>query len=118
MNKTLYTLNPERNFAAVPIKILLIRHTLYLTNGNYENYRNRVINSTLTTGSNYTWQDMETAKQQFKFVGKRNSPTLLSNITLTDDKEAVAIYNNLKSWNYYADYPLTTLKVIFINFGN
>lgn len=100
-----YTLNPERNFCSSANQNPVDQTYPYLTNGNYENYRNRVINSTLTTASNYTWQDMgKLQNNNLSLLAKEILPTLLSNITLTDDKDAVKIYNTLKSWNYFADY--------------
>jgi len=102
-----YTLNPARGFCCSANQNPADPTYPYLTNGNYENYRNRVINSTLADAKNLTWKDMgKLQNNNLSLLAKEVLPTLLTDITPPTDEEAVRIYNTLKSWNYYADYTL------------
>jgi penicillin amidase len=100
-----YVLNPERNFCSSANQNPVDPTYPYLTNGHYEDYRNRVINNTLSSASNYTWEDMgKLQNNNLSLLAKEVLPTLLSYITSTSGEEAGKIYATLKSWNYYADY--------------
>jgi penicillin amidase len=100
-----YVLNPERGFCCSANQNPVDKTYPYLTNGIYENYRNRVINSTLTTATNYTWQDMgKLQNNNLSLLAKEILPTLLANLSASNDAEFNKIANALKSWNYMADY--------------
>lgn len=102
-----YTLNPERGFCSSANQNPVDQTYPYLTNGIYENYRNRVINSTLTTATNYTWQDMgKLQNNNLSLLAKEVLPTLLSNLNINDDAISIKISTALKSWNYEANYNL------------
>lgn len=103
-----YVLNPERGFCCSANQNPVDQTYPYLTNGIYENYRNRVINSTLTTATNYTWQDMgKLQNNNLSLLAKEILPTLLSDITASEDSDTKKIMAALKSWNYMADYNST-----------
>lgn len=103
-----YVLNPERNFCSSANQNPVDPTYPYLTNGVYEDYRNRVINSTLSSATNYTWEDMgKLQNNNLSLLAKEVLPTLLTYITPKQDEESQKIYNALKNWNYNADYNFT-----------
>jgi penicillin amidase len=102
-----YTLNPERNFCSSANQNPVDQTYPYLTNGIYENYRNRVINNILTEAQNYTWQDMgKLQNNNLSLLAKEVLPTLLANLNNSDDAVGNKIMAVLKAWNYDANYDL------------
>lgn len=102
-----YVLNPERGFCSSANQNPVDQTYPYLTNGVYENYRNRVINTTLTEAKNYTWQDMgKLQNNNLSLLAKEVLPTLLTYLNSNDDKDAIKILSALKSWNYEANYEI------------
>lgn len=102
-----YVLNPARGFCCSANQNPVDQTYPYLTNGVYENYRNRVINSTLTTATNYTWQDMgKLQNNNLSLMAKEVLPVLLYYLRVDNDTESNKILSALKSWNYEANYDL------------
>ena len=108
-----YVLNPERGFCCSANQNPVDQTYPYLTNGVYENYRNRVISSTLTTAANYTWQDMgKLQNNNLSLLAKEVLPTLINYISKMDkdifgNKDgAYKILYEITSWNYEANYDL------------
>lgn len=84
-----YVLNPERGFCCSANQNPVDQTYPYLTNGVYENYRNRVINTTLTTAANYTWQDMgKLQNNNLSLLAKEILPTLLANVSTDGNADA------------------------------
>ncbi len=102
-----YVLNPERNFCSSANQNPVDQTYPYLTNGVYENYRNRVINTTLAEAQNYTWQDMgKLQNNNLSLLAKEVLPTLLANLNNSHDAVGNKITAALKAWNYEANYDL------------
>lgn len=100
-----YILNPERGFCSSANQNPVDSSYPYLTNGHYENYRNRVINSTLTNASQLDWKEMgKLQNNTLSLLAKEVLPTLLSNIDPISDPTAKKIVSTLTSWNYYTAY--------------
>ena len=100
-------LNPERGFCSSANQNPVDQTYPYLTNGIYENYRNRVINSVLTEATNYTWKDMAKLQNNtLSLLAKEVLPTLLTYINPGNDKDAIKIKTILSSWNYEAGYEI------------
>jgi len=100
-------LNPERGFCSSANQNPVDQTYPYLTNGSYENYRNRVINNTLTEAKNYTWQDMgKLQNNNLSLLAKEVLPTLLSYLNASNDKDANKILAALKAWNYEANHEI------------
>ncbi|MEZ5025145.1 MAG: penicillin acylase family protein [Chitinophagales bacterium] len=103
-----YILNPERGFCSSANQNPVGKAYPYLTNGRYENYRNRVINSTLANAQNITWKDMAALQNNnLSLLAKEILPTLLTYISVDNDETANKIFGALKVWNYEADIALT-----------
>lgn len=100
-----YILNPARNFCASANQNPVDENYPYYTNGHYENYRNRVINETLTNATNYTWKDMaKLHSNNLSLLAKETLPTILADLTnVPNDAMSNKIIATLKTWNYYAD---------------
>ncbi|MFN8281779.1 MAG: penicillin acylase family protein [Chitinophagales bacterium] len=100
-----YILNPERNFCASANQNPVDQNYPYYTNGQYENYRNRVINEVLTKATNYTWKDMaKLHNNNLSLMAKEALPTILSYLNnIPTDAMGNKIIATLKAWNYYAD---------------
>jgi len=100
-----YVLNPERGFCCSANQNPVDQTYPYLTNGVYENYRNRVINTTLTTAANYTWQDMgKLQNNNLSLLAKEILPTLLANVSTDGNADAEKIYKVLRGWDYNANH--------------
>lgn len=102
-----YILNPERGFCSSANQHPTGPAYPYLINGVYENYRNRVINSTLTAKEQITWKDMgELQNNNLSLLAKEVLPTLLSYLNPTNDTLGKTILSSLKSWNYETNISL------------
>jgi penicillin amidase len=100
-----YVLNPERGFCCSANQNPVDQTYPYLTNGVYENYRNRVINTSLTTAANYTWQDMgKLQNNNLSLLAKEILPTLLANVSTDGNADAEKIYKVLRGWDYNANH--------------
>ncbi len=100
-------LNPERGFCCSANQNPVDQTYPYLTNGNYENYRNRVINSTLTSATNYTWKDMgKLQNNTLSLLAKEVLPTLLSYLNADNNAATSKIFTTLSAWNYEANYNI------------
>lgn len=100
-------LNPERGFCSSANQNPVDQTYPYLTNGIYENYRNRVINATLTEAKNYTWQDMgKLQNNNLSLLAKEVLPSILTYLNSSNDKDAEKIIIALKSWNYEANFEI------------
>ena len=118
-NQNPQVLNPERGFCSSANQNPVDQTYPYATNGHYENYRNRVINTTLAEAKNYTWQDMgKLQNNNLSLLAKEVLPTLLSYINNTESKEASKIISALKSWNYEANYDLSTPSYFYKLWSN
>lgn len=107
-NQNPYILNPERNFCSSANQNPTDATYPYLTNGVYEDYRNRVINTTLTAASKYTWKDMaKLQNNNLSLLAKETLPTIITYINQPTDAEAKKILSDLKGWDFYANYNLT-----------
>lgn len=103
-----YILNPERGFCSSANQNPVDQNYPYLTNGHYENYRNRVINASLTATTNATWKDMANLQNNnLSLLAKETLPTLLNAISINGDENAHKILSALKIWNYEANINLT-----------
>lgn len=103
-----YILNPARGFCSSANQNPTDQTYPYATNGNYENYRNRVINEVLSESSKITWQDMaKLQNNNLSLLAKEILPTLLSKITKHNSDASDKIYNTLSKWNYEANPNLT-----------
>lgn len=112
-------LNPTRGFCSSANQNPVDQNYPYATNGHYENYRNRVINSTLTDAKNYTWQDMgKLQNNNLSLLAKEVLPTLLSYLNKTDDKESNKIISILKSWNYETNQDLSAPSYFYKLWSN
>jgi len=102
-----YVLNPERGFCSSANQNPVGPTYPYLTNGIYENYRNRVINSVLASKNELTWKDMgELQNNNLSLLAKEVLPTLLSYLNPTDDAVSGQIIASLESWNYETNISL------------
>jgi penicillin amidase len=102
-----YVLNPERGFCSSANQNPVDQTYPYLTNGTYENYRNRVINSTLSAGSDLTWEDMgKLQNNTLSLLAKEVLPTLLADLSPQSDATAKKIVSALSSWDYYTRYDM------------
>lgn len=100
-------LNPERGFCSSANQNPVDQTYPYLTNGIYENYRNRVINATLTEAKNYTWQDMgKLQNNNLSLLAKEVLPSILTYLNSSNNKDAEKIIIALKSWNYEANFEI------------
>ena len=103
-----YILNPVRGFCSSANQNPVDANYPYLTNGHYENYRNRVINSVLSTAVNYTWKDMAVLQNNnLSLLAKEVLPALLENVTGNNTESSNKILGALKSWNYEANANLS-----------
>jgi penicillin amidase len=113
-----YVLNPERGFCCSANQNPVDQTYPYLTNGVYENYRNRVINTTLTNATNYTWQDMgKLQNNNLSLLAKEILPTLLANVSIDGNADAEKIYKVLRGWDYNANHN-TAAPSYFYKFWN
>jgi penicillin amidase len=102
-----YILNPERGFCSSANQNPVDETYPYLTNGSYENYRNRVINTVLSESSGITWEDMgKLQNNTLSLLAKETLPAILGYINPPADAAANKIYQALKGWNYYAQYDM------------
>ncbi|MDB5227780.1 MAG: penicillin acylase family protein, partial [Bacteroidota bacterium] len=102
-----YVLNPERGFCCSANQNPVDETYPYLTNGVYENYRNRVISSTLTAATNVSWEDMgKLQNNTLSLLAKEAMPVILANLNSQNDPFAKKMVDALSSWNYYADYKI------------
>lgn len=100
-----YVLNPARGFCSSANQNPVDQTYPYLTNGVYENYRNRVINSTLSAATGLSWEDMgKLQNNTLSLLAKEVLPTLLNDLDQQQDAEAKKILKSLKSWDYYTAY--------------
>lgn len=100
-----YILNPERGFCSSANQNPVDATYPYLTNGHYENYRNRVINDVLSSSNKVTWKDMgKLQNNNLSLLAKEILPTLLTYITPEDNEASKKIYSILNGWNYMANY--------------
>ncbi len=100
-----YILNPERNFCSSANQNPTDQNYPYYTNGQYEHFRNRVINEVLTNTTQCTVKDMgKLQNNNLSLLAKESLPTILSYINdLGKDAMSNKIIASLKSWNYYAE---------------
>lgn len=98
-----YILNPERGFCSSANQNPVDENYPYLTNGQYENYRNRVINSTLSESQKITWQDMgKLQNNNLSLLAKETLPVILLDLdSIPQDAVSKEIFNQLKNWDYY-----------------
>ncbi len=102
-----YVLNPERGFCSSANQNPVDPTYPYLTNGVYENYRNRVINTTLTSTEHATREDMgKLQNNNLSLLAKEVLPTLLTNMDGSNDPLSKKIIASLSSWNYEANIEL------------
>lgn len=102
-----YVLNPERGFVSSANQKPVDRTYPYLTNGVYENLRNRVINDVLRNSTNIQAKDMmKLQDNNLSLLAKETLPAMLAYLDETafhDDALAKQMLTALKNWNYYAD---------------
>lgn len=102
-----YVLNPERGFCSSANQNPVDPTYPYLTNGVYENYRNRVINTTLTSTEHATWEDMgKLQNNNLSLLAKEVLPTLLTYMNGSNDPLSKKIFASLSAWNYEANIEL------------
>ncbi|MBP6049005.1 MAG: penicillin acylase family protein [Chitinophagales bacterium] len=112
-------LNPERGFCSSANQNPVDQSYPYLTNGHYENYRNRVINSILSQATNYTWEDMaKLQNNNLSLLAKEILPTILSYLQVNNDETANKILSALKVWNYEANIQLTAPSYFYKLWSN
>ena len=100
-------MNPERGFCSSANQNPVDPAYPYLTNGVYENYRNRVINATLTTTEKATWEDMgKLQNNNLSLLAKEVLPTLLTYIQTANDPLSKKILTALHDWNYETNIEL------------
>lgn len=103
-----YILNPARGFCSSANQNPTDQLYPYATNGNYENYRNRVINNTLTDATKISWQDMaKLQSNNLSLLAKETLPTILTKITNHNSDVANKIFKTLSDWNYETNMNLT-----------
>lgn len=103
-----HILNPERNFCSSANQNPVDNNYPYSTSGHYENYRNRVINSVLTSTVQSSWKDMAALQSNnLSLLAKETLPTLLATIVSNNSETSNQILRALKSWNYEANINLT-----------
>jgi penicillin amidase len=101
-----YVLNPERGFVSSANQKPVDHTYPYLTNGVYENLRNRVINHVLANSSNIKARDMMNLQgNNFSLLAKESLPIMLSFLDETKytDELSLKMIQALKNWNYYTD---------------
>lgn len=99
--------NPERQFCASANQHPTdSTYPYYYTSFDFEFYRNRVINSTLTKTEQATVTDMQNLQQNnYNLMASEALPVMLPllNDVCKNDKENCEIYNALKDWDYNND---------------
>lgn len=95
--------NPERNFVSSANQHAVDTTYPYFTNGVYEHYRNRVINTELSNMDKATIEDMKALQfNNFNLMAKESLPIMLQYISKADlDNEGKKIYESLVNWDYY-----------------
>lgn len=104
-----YVLNPERGFVSSANQKPVDKTYPYLTNGVYENLRNRVINDVLGHSSNIQAKDMmKLQDNNLSLVAKETLPAMLAYLDekAYSDPLAKQMIAALKSWNFYTDAQL------------
>lgn len=110
-----YILNPERGFCSSANQHPTDGTYPYAISGEYENYRNRVINSELTKMSGLTWEQMgQLQNNNLSLLAQEVLPSMLSYLPETLDESSQKLVKALKAWNYNADAPLEAPSYFYI----
>ncbi|MEZ5035908.1 MAG: penicillin acylase family protein [Chitinophagales bacterium] len=106
-NQNPYILNPSRGFVSSANQKPVDGNYPYSTGGDYENYRNRVINAELSAMKNIKPKDMMALQgNNLSLLAKEVLPTLLANLDTIKfkDSTSLAILKTFSKWNYFANY--------------
>lgn len=102
-----YSLNPSRGYLYSANQKPVDRTYPYATTGEYENYRNRVINEQLASAKSVRVKDMMALQgNNLSLLALEVLPTLLSYVDTVKyrDSTSLLILNTFKKWNYVTDY--------------
>ena len=106
-NQNPYILNPSRGFVSSANQKPVDGNYPYSTSGEYENYRNRVINSELTSMKNIKVKDMMALQgNNLSLLAKELLPVMLANLDTTKFKDSTSldILKTFSKWDYFANY--------------
>jgi penicillin amidase len=102
-----YVLNPARGFVSSANQKPVGASYPYETNGQYENYRNRVINSELSSMKNIKPKDlMKLQGNNLSLLAKETLPFMLSYLDTTRFKDSMSIHiiSTFSKWDYQTNY--------------
>ncbi len=102
-DQTPVVLNPERNFIASANQKSTAPDYPYYYNGNFEEYRGRILNKKLAIQENITVKDMMALQQNsYSLKAEEFLPSLLKNVNVNslDNWEKAAI-DTLRQWDFH-----------------
>lgn len=116
-----YILNPQRGFVSSANQKPVDKNYPYSTTGQYENYRNRVINAELTKMKNITPKDlMKLQGNNLSLLAAETLPYMLAYLDTTkfNDSMSLHIISTIKKWNYKTEYNYLSPSYFYNWFDN